>query len=203
MKKLLFIAIAFVLTACGGGDPDSLAPLSVAAASSPSTAAAPAISVPIAQCNGTPKAAIVYAGTVGFPELATVHDACVYTTPAATLSDLSTVVRQATNAAGVLRVSLIGSGDGATQALAWMNANPGASDVASFWFMPFTTDAPGLFHSIVSVHLNDTDAQACAKQAAALPQYVPAQCVMWPDAGFGPDQRAAAISQLHLELIVR
>lgn len=195
MKNLSAILVAFLLVACGGGgDPDPV--VALAAAAAPTASAAP-----LAQCTGTPKAAIVYAGAHAFPELAAVSNACVYSTAAATVQDLKGVIDTATAAAGTERVYLIATDAGAGLALGYMNTNPGHTDTPSIWFAPFTTFAAGGAKSIISVHLNDTDAAACAKQAAVLPMYVPPQCVTWPDANFGPEQRAAAIAQLHLELL--
>lgn len=178
MKRIIMITLAALLAACGGGEP----------------AAGPA---PIAQCNGTPKAAVVYVGAQAFPELAAVRNACVYSVDAVSVAEVKAEADRAHAESGRLRAYFIATGPGAAWVIGYMNANPGYTDVASLWFAPLTK-AENLHGSLVGIALNDTDADACMKQAGVMTQVVPATCRLWPTGGFGPEQRAAALEQLSL-----
>jgi hypothetical protein len=110
-RNLLATAVlAVVMSGCGGGpDPE-----------------------PLAMCNGKPTAAIVYVGPGVPAELASIDNACVYTTedPAA----LSALVDKAMAAAGVNRVHMIARGNAAPLDL--MAARPGIANFVSLWFPP-------------------------------------------------------------------
>lgn len=174
------IALAMSLAACGG-------------------AANPA--APIAQCNGTPRAAVVYVGQPAFPELAGVPDACVYSTQAQTVAELDGVVDQALTVANRPRVYLIGAYTDLP--LRWRASRPGIGEITSLWFVPDGAKADGIVDSLASVYVNDTagGAHECNALAAQLiAQHTPAVCQLWDSGGFTADERAAAIAQLHLEL---
>jgi pimeloyl-ACP methyl ester carboxylesterase len=175
MKKLIItIATTLLLAACGGN-------------SDPLPAA------PIAQCNGTPRTAVVYAGSEPFPELASVGNACVYSTQDTSVEALVTLMQQARTAAGVTRPFLVGSGAGADLALAYMAGDPGRTDGASLWLGQFDP-ATKLGGSIVTYKLNGPNCEPLASALRA--SWTPAFC--------SPADRfdgARAIEQLQLQIV--
>lgn len=182
MKTIACLFAALALTACGGDEQTD---------------------APIAQCNGTPKAAIVYVGTAPFPELRTLPNACVYSTAAQTVPELAAVVDTARAAAGTPRAYLVGAYTALP--LAYRAANPGKGDITSLWFTPATSVPGTIPDSIAFVYLNTGPwgEQDChALTAALIAQHTFAECDVWPQAvDFGPAERTAALKQLHLDLI--
>lgn len=128
MRKFLTLAIAVIaatLAACGGGGD----------------------AAPIAQCNGTPRAAVIYVGDNVPGALAGLGNACVYSTDAA---GLETAVLRGMDAVQSPRVYLIGNGT--TAPLDYMAAHPGHVNDASLWMTPpWTGDLGG---SIVIIYAN-------------------------------------------------
>jgi hypothetical protein len=156
---------------------------------------------PLAQCKGTPHAAVVYVGQPTFPELAGVQDACVYGTQAGTIAELDSVVDRALKESGKPRVYLIGAYTDLP--LRWRAARPGIGETTSLWFPPDGSSAAGIVGSLPFIMINDTNdgATICSALATQLvAQHTPARCQLWDHGGFTADQRAAAIAQLHLEL---
>jgi hypothetical protein len=176
MRKYIILAAVAALSACGGD-------------SEP----------PIAQCNGTPHAAIVYVGAAPFPELAGIPDACVYGTEAKSVTDLDKIVDRALKESSQIRVYFIGAYTALP--LTWRAARPGIADTTSLWFVPDGSSAAGIVGSITTVYVNDTadGARECNVIATQLlAQESPGQCRIWDEGGFTPAQRAAAIAQLQL-----
>jgi hypothetical protein len=182
MKLATIAALAIALTACGGGGDDT---------------------VPLDQCNGTPKSAIVYAGPGPFPELAATPNACVFTTADTTVEGLRAVVMQAKASTARPWVSLIGVGD--SPALAFMAAYPGHVDMASLWHLDSlaSTDTSKLRNSLASIYLNaGPDAAQCLAAAERIrSQMMFATCNQWPTPEFDAAQRTEAIRQLRLDLL--
>lgn len=157
---------------------------------------------PSAQCVGTPRAAVVYVGKAHFPELAGIHDACVYSTAANSIAELDLVVDRALRESGRRRVYFISAFTGLP--LAWRAARPGLGEITSLWFPPEGTSGAGIVGSLSTVHVNDTaeGAAACNALAARLKaDGTPAACQLWPADGFNAEQRAAAIEQLQLHVL--
>lgn len=174
MKHLIASLVATLYLAACGGNGDDTQP-------------------PIAQCNGTPRTAVVYAGSAPFPELAGIDNACVYSTQDTSVAALATLMQQARTATGVTRPFLVGSGAGADQALAYMAGDPGRTDGASLWLGQFDP-ATNLRGSIVTYRLNGPNCEPLASALRA--RFTPAFCA--------PADRfdgAAAIAQLHLEVV--
>lgn len=167
MKTTLCFLLALLLCACGGGEP-----------------------APIAQCNGAPKAAVVYVGPNPPVALAGVPDACVYTTDAATVAQLEPVVADAVAAAHVPRVYFVAEGNALP--LDYLHAHPGSVDIASVWFAPPWSGSTG--HSLASIYLNGGECESTAAGIRA--QFEPALCA--PAASFDAQ---VAIGQLSLGLI--
>jgi hypothetical protein len=177
MKHLIAFALVAALAACGGADP----------------------AAPIAQCNGTPRAAVVYVGSAPFPELAAVPNACVYSTQASTIAELDGVVDQALSVAHQPRVYLIGAYTDLP--LRWRAARPGIAEITSLWFAPASASGAGIDGSVATIYINDTfdDAIACSALATQLAaQRSAALCQLWERGGFTADQRQAAVAQLQL-----
>lgn len=155
------IALA-ILVSCGGGT-----------------------TTPLAQCNGTPKAAIVYVGDDVPAALAAVPDACVYTT--APGAGVDAVVDRALSESGKPRVYMIGRSNAGP--LDFMAARPGYVDTASLWFAPaWSGDLRG---SLVAIIANGGHCPV------AVNHYGPVQCLP-AVSGF---DLATAIDQLRLDLI--
>lgn len=179
MRNTLALAAAIAgLVSCGGAEPPD-----------------------IAQCNGTPRAAVVFVGNAPFPELAGIPDACVYSTRATTTAVLDPVVDRALKAANRPRVYFIGVYT--ELPLRWRALRPGVAETTSLWFTPDSATASGIAGNITPILLNDTadSSMACNALATQLKaQGNFAVCQLWETGGFTPAQRAAAIEQLHLEL---
>jgi hypothetical protein len=178
LKSLALAAVIAGLVSCGGAEPPD-----------------------IAQCNGTPRAAVVFVGNAPFPELAGIPDACVYSTRATTTSALDPVVDRALKAANRPRVYFIGAYS--ELPLRWRASRPGIAETTSLWFTPDGASPSGIVGTITPILLNDTldSAKACNGLATKLiAQGNLAVCQLWDTGGFTPAQRAEAIRQLHLEL---
>lgn len=159
LLALLPIGIAASLFACGSGTPD------------------------IAQCNGTPKAAVVYVGNGEPRELLLLANACVYTTDNA---GFAATVDRAKAEASAPRVYVIANRT--VEPLDYMAAHPGNVDTLSLWHTrAWTGDLRGSIASIIA------NGGACP---APLNHHGPVVCQF--AAGFDIN---AAIGQLHLELL--
>lgn len=124
MKFAILLALAALVSCGGGSDP-----------------------MPIAQCNGAPKAAVVYVGESPPAQFAEIPNACVYTTDAA---GLEATVARAKGDASVPRVYVISNGT--TAALDYMATSPGSVNIASVWFTPpWRGDLAG---ALVSIYAN-------------------------------------------------
>jgi hypothetical protein len=179
LRNLAFIAaVTVALASCGGDDPPD-----------------------IAQCNGTPRAAVVYVGNASFPELAGIPNACVYSTRTSKLAELDPLVDRALKEADRPRVYFIGAYTDLP--LRFRAHRPGISESTSLWFAPDNAKADGIENNITGITVNDTTdgAAACNGLVAQLKaHHTTAQCILWDVGGFVPAQRAEAILQLHLEL---
>jgi hypothetical protein len=193
MKTLTAILFALVLAACGGGgteeEPAAVAP--IAEQLIPQAAV-------VAQCNGAPRVAVVYAGSAEFPALATLADACVLSTATSDPAELNAAIDQARAAAGTPRAYLIASNEGTTTALQAMSARPGYVEMSSFWY-PGQVDVSRIGPSIATIHLNAMGLRTCEPLAATLrAQWVPAVCHGTIEPSFGETQSRAALQQLKL-----
>jgi pimeloyl-ACP methyl ester carboxylesterase len=172
MKNLLAI-VALVLVACGCGGSETA-------------------------CNGAPQSAVIYVGTEAFPELSTLPDACVYTSPGANAQQLAELVAVARTESHRPRVHLIGSGEGATTALRYMITRHGMVESASLWHAGTPTGMlPGTrhFQASTDVVLNGLD---CERMAAPLGEWYPTVCRPTAGLEFGAAERATALTQLNL-----
>jgi hypothetical protein len=164
MKTFIALALAALsISGCGGDDP----PIP-----------------PLARCNGTPRAAVVYVGSAAFPELAGVPNACVYGTQAQTIAQLDAVVDRALGESGKKRVYLIGAYTDLP--LKWRAARPGIGEITSLWFVPDGSSAAGIQGSVATVFINDTadGARTCNELAVQLKaQGTAAVCQLWDEAG--------------------
>lgn len=157
MKYVILIALAAIVS-CGGGT-------DLAA---------------VAQCNGTPQAAVVYVGGDVPAQLAAIPDACVYSTSEA---DLDATVLRAKVDTQQLRVYMIGNATAAP--LDYMAAHPGSVSIASLWFAPaWSGDLGG---SLVSIYANGGVCPVTSNHEGPV-TCLPAQAL----------DLQAAVTQLHL-----
>lgn len=158
MKSIsLILVIAMALSACGGGDPTF-----------------------IAQCNGAPKAAVLYVGAGAPTPLAAIPDACVYSTDD---DGIAAAVQDAKANAHVQAVYMIGNGTSAP--LDYMATHPGNVIVASLWLTPVWSG--DLRASLVSIYANGDACPTTSNHEG------PVICL--PALAFDP---LAAIAQLQL-----
>lgn len=140
--NLAFIAVATAtLCACGGdSSPTPEGPL----------------------CNGTPRAAVVYAGTAPFPSLEGLPNAC---TIVAT-GDLAVAVDAVRRATGTTRTHVVAIGDQASKVLDLVAQRPGDFDTLSLWLVAHDASTVQTRGRVSTTYLNG--GPSCEAVAAAV-----------------------------------
>lgn len=165
----LAIVAAATLQACGGD-------------SSPAP-------IPVAQCNGTPRAAVVYAGADPFPTLSAVPNACTIVAA----GDIGAALDAVRQAAGLPRAHVVAVGDRASQVLDLVGQRPGDFDTLTLWLMSHDAGAVRMAGRVSTTYLNG--GPTCEAVAAAVrAQGTPGVCA--PAAAF---DGAVALRQLGLQ----